>query len=137
MKNSTFAVEKRKSIHALEATNFFLADVQTGLVPFLAAYLAGAGWAPGRVGVALSIGGIITVLLQTPAGAVVDQLRSKRLILALASGVLALGAILLSLTAAPWAVYTSQVLIGGAAPFLGPTLAAVTLGVVGVALFDR
>jgi MFS family permease len=135
--NPTIVAEKKKSVHALEATNFFLADVQTGLGPFLAAYLAGVGWSPGRVGVALSIGGIITVLLQTPAGAVVDQLRSKRLILALASGVLALGAILLSLTAAPWAVYTSQVLIGGAGPFLGPTLAAVTMGIVGVTFFDR
>jgi MFS family permease len=129
--------EKRPSIHALEATNFFLADVQTGLGPFLAAYLAGAGWEPGRVGIALTIGGIITVVLQTPAGAIVDQVRSKRLILVLASAVLAVGAVLLSITAAPWAVYTSQVLIGGAGPFLGPTLAAVTMGIVGVTFFDR
>jgi MFS family permease len=128
---------KKESVHALEATNFFLADVQTGLGPFLAAYLAGAGWEPGRVGMALTIGGIITVVLQAPAGAIVDQLRSKRLILVLASVVLAIGAVLLSITAAPWAVYTSQVLIGGAGPFLGPTLAAVTMGVVGVTLFDR
>src|SRR6202789_4468830 len=135
--NSTISPEKKKSIHALEATNFFLADVQTGLGPFLAAYLAGAGWDPGRVGMALTIGGIITVVLQTPTGAVVDQLRSKRLILVVASAVLALGAILLSITAAPWAVYTSQVLIGGAGPFLGPTLAAITMGIVGVGFFDR
>ena len=128
---------KKRSIHGLEATNFFLADVQTGLGPFLAAYLAGAGWEPGRVGMALTIGGIITVVLQAPAGAIVDQLRSKRLILILASAVLAVGAVLLSITAAPWAVYTSQVLIGGAGPFLGPTLAAVTMGVVGVTFFDR
>jgi MFS family permease len=134
---STIAPEKKKSIHALEATNFFLADVQTGLGPFLAAYLAGTGWGPGRVGMALTIGGIITVVLQAPAGAVVDQLRSKKLILVLASAVLASGAILLSMTAAPWAVYTSQVLIGGAGPFLGPTLAAVTMGMVGVTFFDR
>jgi MFS family permease len=129
--------DKKGSLHALEATNFFLADVQTGLGPFLAAYLAGAGWQPGRVGIALTVGGIITVVLQAPAGAIVDQLRSKRLILFLASSVLAVGAILLSITAAPWAVYTSQVLIGGAGPFLGPTLAAVTMGIVGVTFFDR
>jgi MFS family permease len=128
---------KKRSIHALEATNFFLADVQTGLGPFLAAYLAGAGWQPGRVGMALTIGGIVTVALQAPAGALVDQLRSKRLILVLASVVLAVGALLLSITAAPWAVYTSQVLIGGAGPFLGPTLAAVTMGIVGLTFFDR
>jgi MFS family permease len=135
--NSTIAPEKKKSVRALEATNFFLADVQTGLGPFLAAYLAGAGWEPGRVGMALTISGIITVVLQAPAGAIVDQLRSKRLILVLASAVLAVGAILLSVTAAPWAVYTFQILIGGAGPFLGPTLAAVTMGIVGVTFFDR
>jgi MFS family permease len=135
--SATIAPEKKKSVHALEATNFFLADVQTGLGPFLAAYLAGAGWQPGRVGMALTIGGVITVALQAPAGAIVDQLRSKRLILVIASAVLAAGAVLLSVTAAPWAVYSSQVLIGGAGPFLGPTLAAVTMGVVGVTCFDR
>jgi MFS family permease len=135
--NSQIAPEKRKSVHALEATNFFLADVQTGLGPFLAAYLAGAGWEPGRVGVALTVGGIITVVLQAPAGAIVDQLRSKRLILVIASAVLAAGAVLMSMTAAPWAVYTFQILIGGAGPFLGPTLAAITMGIVGITFFDR
>jgi MFS family permease len=134
---SNTAPGKQRSVRALEWLNFFLADVQTGLGPFLAAYLAGAGWQPGRVGIALTVGGIITVALQTPAGAIVDQLRSKRLILVLASAVLAVGAVLLSITAAPWAVYTSQVLVGGAGPFLGPTLAAVTMGIVGVACFDR
>jgi MFS family permease len=137
MESNSAIGPKKKSVHALEATNFFLADVQTGLGPFLAAYLAGTGWEPGRVGMALTIGGIITVVLQAPAGAIVDQLRSKRLILIIASAVLAVGAVLLSITAAPWAVYTSQVLIGGAGPFLGPTLAAMTMGIVGLTSFDR
>ena len=105
--------------------------------PFLAAYLAGAGWDPGRVGMALTLGGIITVVLQTPAGALVDRVRSKRLILVSASAVLACGAVLLSWTDAPWSVYFSQLLIGGAGPFLAPTLAAVTMGLVGRNLFDR
>ena len=134
---TAIAPGKGGSLKALQATNFFLADVQTGLGPFLAAYLAGAGWDPGRVGVALTLGGIITVLLQTPAGALVDRVRSKRLILVFASAVLACGAVLLSWTAAPWAVYTAQLLIGGAGPFLAPTLAAVTMGLVGRELFDR
>lgn len=128
---------KKRSLRALAATNFFLADVQTGLGPFLAAYLAGAGWKPGDVGVALTLGGAITVLLQTPAGAVVDRVRSKRMILVAGSLVLAAGAIMLSITAAPWSVYSAQLLIGGAAPFLAPTLAAITMGLVGVKLFDR
>ncbi len=131
------STDKKHSRHALEATNFFLADVQTGLGPFLAAFLAGVGWEPGRVGVALTVGGVITVLLQTPAGALVDRIQAKRLILLIGTVVLACGAILLFTTSKPWAVYTSQVLIGGAAPFLAPTLAAITMGMVGVKLFDR
>ena len=129
--------EKDGSLKALQASNFFLADVQTGLGPFLAAYLAGAGWEPGRIGMVLTLGGIITVALQTPAGALVDRVRSKRSILIMAAAVLACGATLLSWTAAPWSVYTSQILIGGAGPFLAPTLAAITMGLVGRDFFDR
>ena len=128
---------KKHSVRALEITNFCLADVQTGLGPFLAAYLAGAGWKPGRIGFALTISGVITVALQIPAGGIVDRTRSKRMILIAACMVLAAGAVLLSCTTHPWAVYTSQALIGGSGPFLAPTLAAITMGLVGVKLFDR
>ncbi len=137
MRAANGAEGSRSSIRALEASNFFLADVQTGLGPFLAAYLASAGWNPGRVGLALTLGGIVTVLLQTPAGAIVDHVRAKRMVIVAGVGVLACGAILLSITAAPWAVYLSQLLIGSAGPFLAPTLAAITLGLVGERLFDR
>jgi MFS family permease len=129
--------DKRGSLHALEAANFFLADVQTGLGPFLAAYLASEGWKSGRIGLVMTFGGVFPILLQGPAGAIIDKLKARRLVLSVAVLVLALGAVLLSVTAAPWAVYTSQVLIGGAGPFLAPTLAAITMGLVGVKLFDR
>lgn len=62
----------------LEWLNFFLADIQTGVGPFLAAYLATTGWNPGRVGLALTFGGVVTVALQTPAGAVIDSVHRKR-----------------------------------------------------------
>ena len=136
---ATPAIEpnRKRSLRALEATNFFLADVQTGVGPFLAAYLAGAGWNPGRVGVALTVGGVVTVALQTPAGAIVDSLRSKRAIIVLGALVLGMGAVLLALNTAPWAVYSAQLLIGGAGPLLAPTLGAITLGLVGRKFFDR
>ncbi|MGI4852652.1 MAG: MFS transporter [Janthinobacterium lividum] len=129
--------QKQHSIHALEATSFFLADVQTGLGPFLAAYLASAGWNPARVGFALTLSGMISVVLQTPAGALVDSLRAKRAILAVGIAVLACGALLLSISTDTWAVYLAQSLVGAAAPFLAPTLAAITMGLVGQTLFDR
>jgi MFS family permease len=128
---------QKQSVRSLQATNFFLADVQTGLGPFLAAYLGSGGWNPGRIGLVLTLTGLTTVFLQTPAGALVDRVHSKRMVLVLATLVLAAGAILLSITTRPWAVYSSQLLIGGAGPFLGPTLAAITMGLVGVRLFDR
>ena len=126
-----------RSLHALEASNFFLADVQTGLGPFLAAYLAGAGWDAGRVGLALTLAGVTTVMLQTPAGALVDRIRSKRAVLIAGVCVLAVGALVLASGTRPLLVYPAQILIGGAAPFLAPTLAAITMGLVGKNLFDQ
>jgi hypothetical protein len=37
------------SLRGLDWLNFFLADVQTGVGPFLAIYLAGYGWNEERV----------------------------------------------------------------------------------------
>lgn len=126
----------RVSVRALEWTNFFLADVQAGLGPFVAAYLASVGWQAGAVGRALTFGGVIAVVLQTPAGWIVDRVPLKRMILVAGSIVLALGAILLATDGQAATVYAAQALIGLAAPFLGPTIAAITMGVVGPKLFD-
>ena len=128
---------KRRSLRALEWLNFFLADVQTGLGPFLAAYLAAGGWNPARVGFALTFGGLVTVALQTPAGAVVDATRKKRLLIGINLGVLVAGAVLLLLPLHAATVYGAQFLIGGSAPFLAPSVAAVTLGIVGASAFDK
>ena len=128
---------KAQSTRAMEVTNFFLADVQTGLGPFVAAYLAANGWKAGAVGHALTLAGIVTVILQTPAGWIVDNVLRKRLLLISATLVLGTGALLLTVSTTPTIVYASQILIGGTGPFLGPTLAAITMGIVGVAAFDR
>lgn len=135
--NGEMAASKRRSLHCLEATNFFLADVQTGLGPFIAAYLAASGWQAGQVGRVLTLAGLLTVLFQTPAGALIDRLHRKRLLLVAATIALAAGALLLAFTTKSWAVYAAQVMIGATGPFLGPTLAAITMGLVGVKLFDR
>lgn len=82
---------KLRSLRSLEWLNFFLADVQTGLGPFLAAYLASSGWNPGRVGYALTFGGLVSVAMQTPAGAIIDAMHRKRALLAGSLGVLVAG----------------------------------------------
>ena len=127
---------KNRSLRSLEWLNFFLADVQTGLGPFMAAYLASLGWNPGSVGYALTFGGLVTVAVQTPAGALVDAAHRKRLLVAVNLGVLVCGAFLLMRHVSTSSVYAAQFLIGGAGPFLAPTVAAITLGIVGARAFD-
>jgi MFS family permease len=131
------APAKRRSLHSLEWLNFFLADVQTGLGPFLAAYLASSGWNPARVGYALTFGGLVCVVMQTPAGAVIDAVHRKRALLTASLGVLVAGAFLLMGHLSPIKVYCAQFLIGGAGPFLVPTVAAITLGIAGARAFDQ
>ena len=60
------------SRRALDWLDLFLADVQTGIGPFLAVYLAAQHWNAEQVGVALTCGGLAGVLAQAPGGALVD-----------------------------------------------------------------
>ena len=126
-----------QTVRSIEWLTFFLADVQTGLGPFLAAYLAASGWNPGRVGYALTFGGLVSVATQTPAGAVIDATRRKRALMAISLAVLVAGALLLMGRLSSIEVYSAQFLIGGSGAFLAPTVAAISLGVVGSAAFDQ
>ena len=64
---------------ALDALNFFLADVRDGLGPYLAIYLLTVQqWDAASIGVVTSIAGIFTILSQTPAGAWIDRTKAKR-----------------------------------------------------------
>jgi predicted MFS family arabinose efflux permease len=85
----------------------------------------------------LTFGGLVTVAKQVPAGAVVDAIHRKRMLLANSLGVLATAAILLMHTSSTSSVFLAEVLMCGAAPFLGPTVAAITLGIVGSDRFDK
>jgi len=68
----------RRTLLGLDWLKSLLADVQTGVGPFLAIYLAGYEWNEESVGLALTVGGIAGILTQTPAGGLVDAVRSKR-----------------------------------------------------------
>jgi predicted MFS family arabinose efflux permease len=126
-----------RALHGLDWLNFLLADVQTGVGPFLAIYLAGYGWNEQRVGIALTVGGIAGILTQTPAGALVDRLRSKRALTGAGIVALAAGAMLIALLPNFWSVMSAQVLIGGTSSVFAPAICAISLGIVGHRLFDR
>jgi predicted MFS family arabinose efflux permease len=124
------------TLRGLDWLNFFLADVQTGVGPFLAIYLAGYEWNEERVGLALTVGGIAGILTQAPAGALVDAVRAKREIIGLAVSALAAGALLIAMFPSFWPVMSAQVLIGGTSSVFGPAICAISLGIVGRAAFD-
>jgi MFS family permease len=126
------------SIRALDGLNFFLADVRDGMGPFLGTFLRDHHhWDAGRVGIALAASQIGTVLAQTPAGALVDRIRWKRLAVAVAAAVVAVGCVLLYLVPTMLVVLAAQTAIGAAAAIFPPAVAAITLGLVGRAVMPR
>jgi MFS family permease len=132
----THTSTSKHSLRALDWLNFFLADVQTGVGPFLAIYLAGYAWDEERIGLALSVGGIAGILAQTPAGALVDQVHQKRTVIAVAVGSLALGSLLIACLPTLWSVMSAQALIGATSSVFIPAICAISLGIVGHRMFD-
>jgi MFS family permease len=126
------------SLRALDGLNFFLADVRDGMGPFLGTFLREhQHWDPGLVGIALASSQIGTVLAQTPAGALIDRIRWKRLAVAIAAALVAVGCVLLYLVPTPIVVVAAQTVIGAAAAVFPPAVAALTLGLVGRAAMPR
>ena len=126
-----------RTLCGLDWLNFFLADLQTGVGPFLAIYLASYHWNEQQIGIMLTIGGIAGILTQIPAGWLVDHVQSKRALIA--GGVLSLaaGTLLIALFPSFWPIMTAQVLIGGTTSVFFPAICAISLGVVGYELFDH
>ena len=128
------------SLLGLDGTNFFLADVQTGVGPFLAIFLISLpalGWNQESTGWALMVGGLAGIAAQTPAGALVDRLRAKRTLIAAGVLCLAFGAIVIALFPRFWPVMVAQAIIGLTSSVFVPTVAAISLGLVGHTAFDR
>jgi len=123
----------------LLSVNFFAGDVVAGIGPYLAIYLLSAyHWSPGAIGLALAVGSITTVIVQTPAGAIIDAVKWKRAILAVCAIAVGAGTALVIVTEDPtWVVYSAQILVGIASAFLGPGIAAITLGIVGPGRFTE
>ncbi|MEM6762665.1 MAG: MFS transporter [Pseudomonadota bacterium] len=122
----------------LLATNFFAGDVTAGFGPYLAIYLLSQlHWETGQIGIALALGTIVTVIVQTPAGAFIDWTRRKRGLLIVCAAVV--GAAALMIVFSDWApvIFAAQTLMGASLAFLGPLIAALTLGVVGREMFTR
>jgi len=128
---------RQKALAPLLALNFFMADMQAGMGPFLGVFLLAHGWQSGLIGTVMTTGGIVGMVMTTPAGALIDATRRKKLFVIVPGicTVLASGIVLLSQQF--WLVTFSQVATAIAGAAIGPAVAGITLGVVRQAGFNR
>src|ERR1700758_3044146 len=73
----------QRSLRGLDWLNFFLAGVSTGLGPVVARYLAGRAWTQVEIGFVLTVSGLTGLLIQVPAGELLDMAASKRPLIAI------------------------------------------------------
>ncbi|VXC96052.1 Major facilitator superfamily MFS_1 [Burkholderia sp. 8Y] len=123
--------------YALEGLNFFMADVQAGIGPFLGVFLQAQGWHPEAIGTVMTLGGIAGMLATSPAGALVDATHHKRGIIVIAGVMTTLASLVLWLSHGYRIVAASQICTAVTGAALGPAVAGVTLGIVREKGFDR
>ena len=115
----------------LDWFNFFLADIQTGFGPFVAIYLTAQAWTQFDIGLVLTAGGLVALACQMPGGALVDAVRSARLVAGLAIAAICLSALALAIWPTFTVVMAGRILQAAASCVLGPVIAAISLGLVG------
>ncbi len=125
-------VEPRsRSVKALSAVNFFLADVRDGLGPFLGIFLIGQGWSTATIGVVMTIGGIAGMLATTPLGALADASKAKRFMVGFCAALVIVASLAILFVPTVTFVAASQIATGIAGAAIGPAVAGLTLGLVG------
>lgn len=121
----------RASARGLDWFTFFLADIQTGFGPFVAIYLTAHAWTQFDIGLVLTAGGLVALACQMPGGALVDAVRSARLVAMLAVAAICLSALALAIWPSFLVVMGARVLHAAASCVLGPVIAAISLALVG------
>ena len=121
----------------LDWLNFFLADVKDGLGPFLAIFLmTDQHWDAGRIGIVLSVAGVVIVIVRAPGGALIDRIRWQRTLIAVAAIAVAGAAVAMALAPDFWLVVTAQGVNGAADALFPPAIAAISLGLFGRRCFS-
>lgn len=123
---------------ALDWLNFFLADVRDGLGPYLAIYLLAVHqWQPANIGLLMSLAGIVALLAQTPAGALIDRTPAKRAVLVIAAVLVTGSCLSLPLISSFGWVALTQTISALAGSVFAPAIAAISLGITGPKAFTQ
>jgi MFS family permease len=127
-----------RSLRSLDWLNFFKADAQTTVGPYLAIFLMAIRHLDlATIGIVMAVPGVVTVLTQTPAGALVDWVAHKQALVILAALGLGAGCLLLVATTSLSAVMLAQGMVAIAAIVMPPAIAAISVGLVGHRAFAQ
>jgi MFS family permease len=122
----------RQSFLALDWLNFFKADTQTTIGAYLAIFLLIVRrWDTAKIGIAISVPGIVAIIAQTPMGALVDWTARKRTLVVVAALGLGLAAVLLVAADSLAIVTLAQTTVAVASTIIPPAIASISLGLVG------
>ncbi|HVZ10388.1 MFS transporter [Rhodopila sp.] len=124
------ADDRARATWLLQMLNFFMADMQAGIGPFLGVFLQQHGWAPGPIGSVMTAGGVTGMLMAAPAGAFIDHTDKKRWLVGITGVCTVLAAFLILFSQSGLVVTASQVATTVAGAAIGPAVTGITLGVV-------
>src|SRR5262245_47954488 len=111
---------------ALDALNFFLADVRGGLGPYVSVFLLiEAHWDQATIGAVLTVSGIIGITMHTPVGAFIDATPYKRGLLVAGVAFLVASAIGIAQSPTLPVVLAADIVIAVAGAIFAPTVAAI------------
>ncbi|RUP09254.1 MFS transporter [Hyphomicrobium sp.] len=127
---SSSSVQASSRLWPLLILNFFMADFQAGIGPFLGIFLLAHGWQSGLVGTVMTMGGVAGMLMGIPAGALIDQTRRKRLWVIVAGVCTIAASAIILLSQEFWVVAGSQLATGIAGAVIIPAVTGITLGMV-------
>jgi MFS family permease len=133
-KNHTIS---KRIIWPLQSLNFFMADMQAGIGPFLGIFLLGYSWKSGPIGTVMTIGGVAGMLMTIPAGALIDATTRKRWYVVIPGVFTILASAVILLSQNFWLVSLSQVATAIAGSAIGPAVIGITLGIVKQTGFNR
>ena len=121
----------QRSLRGLDWFNFFLAGILTGFGPFVTLHLAKQHWTKEDIGFILTISVLTGLSVQVPSGELLDMVRSKRPLVAVAVATIGFAALILALWPNFIPVLIAEVLLGVTGGFLGQAVGAISLGLVG------
>jgi MFS family permease len=121
----------------LEALNFFMADMQAGIGPFLGIFLLAHQWKTGPIGTVMTLGGIAGVLVTIPAGALIDKTKHKKLYVIIPGICTVMASAIILISQRFWIVGLSQVATAIAGAAIVPAVIGITLGLTGQRGFNR